>query len=234
MSQATLFRSRAAAEKFAKETVGGMTQTSKMPSYSYSTSAFDCNVGGKLANVAGSVCSGCYARKNRYLFSATQNALRRRSDIIGADLDTWRENITTFLRGVAPFVPETDRFFRWHDSGDIRSAEHLLAIVQIAREVPEWHFWLPTKEYAIVRAFYRDGGVLPANLAIRVSHPMVNARGSALGLGCASGVVDAAHVAIAADSPNASVCPAPQQGNTCGNCRACWDSAIVDVFYHAH
>ena len=50
-----------------EKSVGGISQTEKMPCASWSLSAFKCNVGGKLANIKNSVCYGCYAMKGNYL-----------------------------------------------------------------------------------------------------------------------------------------------------------------------
>jgi hypothetical protein len=30
------------------------------------------------------------------------------------------------------------------------------------------------------------------------------------------------------------VCPAPKQGNACGDCRACWSADVANVSYHKH
>ena len=30
----------------------------------------------------------------------------------------------------------------------------------------------------------------------------------------------------------AHICPAPNQGNQCGSCRACWDPSVKVVIYH--
>jgi len=170
--------------------------------------------------------------KNRYMFKATQNALSRRLQILEDNLVDWQQNMVVFLRGVLPFVPEVDRYFRWHDSGDVQSIAHLDAIVEIARAVPQWRFWLPTKEYAMLTAWRKAGNTEPENLCIRVSHPMRNARGSALKLGPGSGQIDGSKAETA--RALGRLCPAPKQGNVCGSCRACWDSRVSDVFYVHH
>ena len=48
-------------------TIGsGLSQTSKMPCYSFNLSALHCKTGSKLAKIKGSVCFGCYALKGNY------------------------------------------------------------------------------------------------------------------------------------------------------------------------
>jgi len=31
-----------------------------------------------------------------------------------------------------------------------------------------------------------------------------------------------------------ATCPAPKQGNACGDCRACWDPKVKNVAYGKH
>jgi hypothetical protein len=61
------------------------------------------------------------------------------------------------------------KHFRWHDSGDLQSLEHLRKIVAVARRLPGVKFWLPTREYQTVEAYRRGYGVMPANLVVRYS-----------------------------------------------------------------
>ena len=50
--------------KAAKESAGKLSLgNGKMPGSTFATDAFACKVGDKLAQVKGSVCNGCYARK---------------------------------------------------------------------------------------------------------------------------------------------------------------------------
>jgi hypothetical protein len=51
-----------------------------------------------------------------------------------------------------------EAYFRWHDSGDLQSLQHLLDIVRIAEQLPNVSFWLPTKEKGLVykyREYFR-------------------------------------------------------------------------------
>ncbi len=45
-----------------------LSKPSKMPGYGWSTPASRCITGSKLRRIKGSVCHGCYAMKNRYVF----------------------------------------------------------------------------------------------------------------------------------------------------------------------
>ena len=64
---------------------------------------------------------------------------------------------------------EKSGFFRWHDSGDLQSVDHLKAIVQIARNLPRIKFWLPSREIKIIKDYLKDSGSIPDNLNIRIS-----------------------------------------------------------------
>ena len=65
--------------KEALDNVGGLSNPGKMPGFGWSISALRCDVGGKLVDVKGSVCEGCYALKNTY---GTPSKQHWRSDIM--------------------------------------------------------------------------------------------------------------------------------------------------------
>lgn len=109
--------------------------------------------------------------------------------------------------------------FRWFDSGDLLSEDHLAIICDIARATPEVQHWLPTKEYRIVGNTHIK---IPSNLTIRVSAAMIG--GSAPNLGYPVSVVNGIGLA----------CPAPSQDGKCMDCRACWDSEIPVINYTLH
>jgi hypothetical protein len=199
--------------------VGGLSRPSKIPGYCYSVPAKACKTGGKLVKVVGSVCEKCYALKGRYGFENVQVALRRRLDLMNKP--EWREHMIELLRH--PAVLKT-RWFRWFDSGDIQSPENLLDIIAIALAVPEMTFWLPTKEYRISREVTAE---MPANLCLRISLPMIDQEKTQVYAHPTSGVVKDREAF-------GWQCPAPTQGNSCGDCRTCWDKSVAHVSYHAH
>jgi hypothetical protein len=87
-------------------------------------------------------------------------------------------------------------------------------------------FWLPTREYQTVEAYRRMGGRIPRNLCIRYSAHIVNGP-PPLRYGLpVSTVSSSPHNA----SPGAHHCPAHEQGNTCGPCRACWNPQVNTWF----
>ena len=134
----------------------------------------------------------------------------------------WVDAMTIAIGGT-----ESSGFFRWHDSGDIQSLKHLTDICQIAKNLPNISFWLPTREYSIVAEYVKQNGAFPENLTVRLSALMINGQppftiANRLGL-VTSGVSDTGFN-----------CPSPSQGNKCLNCRACWNKYVANVNYKTH
>ena len=115
-------------------------------------------------------------------------------------------------------VIKRQKWFRWHDAGDVQDLEHLNKIFEICRATPETNHWLPTREAWIKPHLPRR----PKNLVIRFSAPMVNQRAPE-SWPHASEVVD-----------QGATCPAAKQGNECRDCRACWDPAVKVIKYGKH
>ena len=202
--------------------VGGLSKPSKMPSYGYSLSAFKCKVGSKLREVLNSTCANCYALKGRYIFPNVQEALDRRMDKL-MNNPKW---VDAMIYLILHYCTKT-KVFRWHDSGDLQSVQHLINIVNIAECTPNVKHWLPTREVTIVKKYKDLFGEFPSNLVVRISATMVN------------GVPHKFHehsstVATSNDLAIGHLCPAPKQDNKCGDCRACWDTNIKNVTYLEH
>ena len=202
--------------------VGGLSKPSKMPSFGYSLSAFKCKVGSKLREVLNSTCADCYALKGRYVFPNVQEALDRRLEKVENN-PKWVEAMA-FL--ISWYCTKT-KVFRWHDSGDVQSLEHLVMIVEIANRTKEITHWLPTREVGIVQQYKKKYGKFPINLVVRISSTMVN------------GVPHKFHehsstVATSKALSIGHLCPAPKQNNKCGDCRACWNTNISNITYLKH
>lgn len=207
--------------------VGGLSSPSKMPGWGYSLPALECGVGGRLRAIAGSVCQGCYAMKGRYVFPNVQRALYRRLRAI--DRKLWVPAMAELIRRRSADVP----YFRWHDSGDLQSPEHLGRIADVARATPEVRHWLPTREYRHVAEFVDQGGEVPANLNIRLSAHMVG--GHVPTFPRLRGLVTVSTVTREGDDTRGAYeCPSRFQDNQCGDCRACWSPDVATVTYRLH
>jgi len=189
-----------------------------MPGYSTSLPASACKVGSKLAKVAGSVCESCYATRGNYIWPDVRAGLCRRLDAL--DNPDWVKGMILL---VGNYTDTEDPHFRIHDSGDMQSVEHVLKWVKVAQALPWVKFWAPTRERAMVRAARANmGDRWPENLVVRLSAPMM---GTAL---------KSSFPTSSVDSGIGHACPAPKQGNQCGECRACWSSEVSNVDYHKH
>ena len=204
----------------AQKRAGGFSDTSKMPSKSWGTSANDCNTGGKLRKVKGSACEDCYAHKGAYLWSTTKRAHDNRS-AAALQSNAWRADM---IEGIGK-----DKYFRWFDAGDLRDLQHLQDIVKIARETPNTSHWLPTQERGILKAYKRAGGLIPDNLVVRVSRAMRDAT---------SGTDHGLHESVVLDNraalPGETECIAYKQNAECRECRACWTPSVKVIAYPKH
>jgi hypothetical protein len=215
---------------------GPLGYPSKMPGTSYGISAHACKIGAILAKVKNSVCHGCYAMKANYQYPSVAQAHAKR--LAGITDPQWTMAMVTLLnaahaRGTGRKGKFAVGWHRWHDSGDIQSVEHLTKICAVAAATPHIRHWLPTRELAMVMRYVARGGIVPKNLVIRVSATMVDGVATAQ-WPTTSGVHTAkAHFAPLHDE-RPRYCPAPEQGNQCGPCRACWDPTVEHVSYHKH
>ena len=196
--------------KKAKLITGSMTRTSKMPGLSYSLPAWECKTGSKLRKVKGSVCASCYALKGNYTrYKAIKAAQYVRLESLKHPLWT------------AAMVAQVKRqkYFRWHDAGDVQDLDHLNKIFEVCRLTPNTNHWMPTREAWVKDHLPRS----PKNLVIRFSPPMINQRAPESWPN-SSMVIDKGY----------HTCPAPAQGGQCGDCRQCWDPKVKVVSYGKH
>ena len=204
--------------KRAKEVTGGLSEPSKMPCYGYSTPAKDCITGSKLRDVAGSVCEGCYAMKGNYLFNNVMDSLAKRLRLIQSEL--WIEGMV-FL--ITHYCRDT-KIFRWHDSGDLQSVDHLERICEVCFQTPTVKHWLPTRELSIVKQFIANGGIIPDNLVIRVSATMIDGQPTKAWK----------YTSTVTRDKDLANCKAYENDNKCGDCRKCWDKRFYNIAYPKH
>ena len=198
-------------KKQAHKITGGLSKPSKMPGPAFNLPASRCITGAKLVKIPGSVCHGCYALKGRYRFNNVQKALERRRQALTSP--QWVEAMVVLVSG--------NEFFRWHDSGDLQSLEHLKNIFEVCKLTPDVSHWMPTREAQFLKDI--DPATVPPNLIIRMSSHMIN-----------QGPVKQWPWTSTVTSGEGRTCPAPDQGNECGSCRACWDRSTPNVCYGKH
>ena len=200
-------------KKEAAKITGGLSAPGKMPEGSYNLPAVACQTGAKLRQIPGTPCHGCYAFKFRYNFKNVKDALARRLESITDP--QWVQAMAVLIKG--------KKHFRWHDSGDLQSAQHLINIFEVCKLTPDTMHWLPTQERQYLK--FLDPEVIPKNLIIRLSNSKNDTKpGRAWD-----------HWSTVVTTPRAGhVCPAPEQGNSCGDCRACWSRDVHEVQYKIH
>jgi len=199
--------------KEAKQITGGLSQPNKMPGYSYNLPAQACITGAKLVKIPGSVCAGCYALKGRYRFPNVKDALARRLNSLTDP--KWIEAMSVLVAHYSLKVP----FFRWHDSGDLQSVEHLINIFEVCKLTPQVEHWIPTREAKFLPL---NTDSIPKNLIIRLSGHKIDRP--------AAGFWPWTSTVVTVEKS----CPAKEQGNQCKDCRACWQRNVPNIAYGLH
>ena len=203
-----------------KDITGSLSKPSKMPGHAYGLPAQECKTGSKLAKVKGSTCNSCYALKGCYVFKVVKAAQYKRLESIKHP--RWVEAMAAQINA------KRNKFFRWHDSGDVQDVTHLSKIFAVCRMTPDVAHWMPTREAWIKKYL----NLAPANLVIRFSATMVDQAAPASWPNTSTvespGSMRATHI------QGSQRCPAPTQDNKCKDCRACWDPEVKNVAYEAH
>ena len=190
--------------------VGGLSKPSKMPGWSIGIPAKECKTGKKLRQIKNSVCEGCYALKGCYVFKVVQEAQYKRLEAI--QHPDWVLAMATLINSKKPDV------FIWHDSGDVQDVQHLEKIFEVCKLTPAKRHWMSTREAWIKDHMHKA----PANLVVRFSSPMID-QGPVKSWANTSTV-----------STKSRSCPAPDNNNECGDCRACWDPLVKNIEYGKH
>lgn len=197
--------------------LGHISKTRKMPCYSWSLSAFDCEFTDPICMKI------CYAKQHHYRYRNVQDALAK-NKTSWLDRD-WVKNFKLFLQ-------ITDaKFFRWFDSGDLPNIMLLEKIGKVADTNKDVKFWLPTRAREILTNYYEAHNKkklykLHKNLIIRFSASDVDTDpdykfASKIGISTSS---------VRTKNYN---CTAKLNDNTCGSCRLCW-TRFKEVSYYKH
>jgi hypothetical protein len=197
-----------------------LSKASKMPCKSWSLEALvTCpaskNKDGSLVDA----CKGCYATTGNYRFPNVKAPRAHNKD------DWKREEF------VADFVQEldTERYFRWFDSGDMYDLRLANKILEIMQSTPWVNHWLPTRmhKFAKFAEVIAKMEALP-NVVVRKSSDSVTG-------GVIDGLTTSTIAPDAASAPEgAKVCEAYTRGGKCGTCRLCWSKDVALVAYPAH
>ena len=217
-------------KKEASTVCGTLTSTSKMPCKSYSLPTEACITGFKMSQIAGSICSSCYADKGFYKMYANNIKPAQFSRLDSINGEYWVSGMVSLIG--------SDEYFRWHDSGDLQSVEHLEKIISVANNTPHCKHWLPTREYSIVKQYIAKNGreSIPNNLKIRLSamYPDKKVVIPVSLQGIANVTVSNVHTSLVSLKANdlGNACKASDQGGECRDCRLCWSDKPVSYLMH--
>lgn len=164
-------------------------------------------------------CSGCYATTGNYRYpNVKAPRLSNRED--------WQR-----LDWVADMVKtlDSDRYFRWLDSGDLYSLALAEKVFEVMKLTPWCKHWLPTRmhKFPKYKNVFSKMAALP-NVSLRFSSDSVD--GSYIdGLHGSVIVPMAAHA-----TENMTLCRAYENAGKCSGCRACWQKDVPLIAYPAH
>lgn len=163
-------------------------------------------------------CKGCYATTGRYVMKNVYTPRRLNKE--DWQRDAWVADMVQAL--------DTDRYFRWFDSGDmydIRLARKILAIMQAT---PHVKHWLPTRmhKFSKFMPVINEMNALP-NVVVRFSSDSVTG-------GTVAGQYTSTIVPTVDDAGTAVACRAYENAGKCSGCRACWNKSVDVIAYVAH
>ena len=153
-----------------EEKIGTLSNTTKMPSYSWGIPTEYCQTGMKLAKIPGTICYKCYADKGFYKMPVVNAMYQKRYDAI--DMPEWVDYMSELITQKYKKLTKSRLYHRWFDSGDIQSYSHLMKIFEVCELTPHIKHWVATREYSIVDKV--DEKDVPKNLCLRVSATKVD------------------------------------------------------------
>lgn len=208
----------------AMKIIGSLSRPSKIPTFGYALPAMDCKSGSELRNERNSSCSKCYGYNGWYSFGWVRKAMEKRS--IAIFHSEWVDGMVYAIK----YHMLTE--FRWHDTGDLQSVEHLKKICDVAYATPEVKHWLPTQEPEIVYEYWKRHQGFPENLrhGLRLSAKYINGEppvklAKKMGIGVSK---------VVSGKFNTSYdCPSSNQNGQCKSCRRCWNDDFM-IIYKLH
>ena len=164
-------------------------------------------------------CQGCYATTGNYVF-ANVKAPREHNK------NDWQR--TEWVSDMVAAL-ETDRYFRWFDSGDLFSLGLAEKVLEVMRLTPWCKHWIPTRMYKFPKfaLVLREMAQLP-NVSVRFSSDAID--GSYIsGLHGSTIIPDSDTV-----PEGVARCNAYASEGKCSGCRQCWDKSVPVIGYVAH
>ena len=166
-------------------------------------------------------CKGCYATTGNYNYP---NVKAPRAE----NKQDWQR-----IEWVDDMVQEleTDRYFRWLDSGDLYSLALAEKVLEVMIATPWVKHWLPTRmhKFPKFREVLTRMQALP-NVMVRFSSDSVIGEFTP---GLHGSVIGPAAETYQ-DQPGMALCRAYEHAGKCSGCRNCWNKSIPLIAYPAH
>lgn len=200
-----------------------LSNTSKLGVKSWSLQAYNtCPASIDKNGLLVDACAGCYASFGNYRFSNVK-ATREYNRI------SWQDDnfVSDFIKQL-----DTERYFRWFDSGDLYSLGLAKKIYEIMLNTPHVKHWLPTRmhKFSKFHDILKAMQALP-NVVIRLSSDSID--GSLV----KSDLIDTNSSILPSElieGYGGFICPAYNQGGKCLSCKACYNKDTKTVAYVAH
>lgn len=197
-----------------------LSNTDKMPCKSWSLQARETCPGAidQITKQLVAACAGCYATTGRY--GAPNVKEPREHNRQDWQRDGWEADMINEL--------DTERYFRWFDSGDVYHPKLAEKIYNVMKATPWCKHWIPSRSYKIarIRVWLEAMRALP-NVSVRYSSDSVTGE---YDNGLHGSTIIPTHDTVT----QASVCHAYENNGKCGSCRKCWDKTIPVIAYVAH
>lgn len=164
-------------------------------------------------------CKGCYATTGNYRYpNVKAPRLENREDWQRLE---WVDDMVKAL--------DSDRYFRWFDSGDVYTLALAEKILEVMKRTPWVKHWLPTRmhKFPKFRQVFTEMMSLP-NVMVRFSSDSVH------------GVyIQGLHGSVIVPDPatlpeGVTLCRAYENAGKCSGCRACYDKSVGVIAYPAH
>ena len=202
--------------------IGTLSNTTKMPSYSWGIPTEYCKTGMNLAKIPGTICNKCYADKGFYKMPVVNAMYQKRYDAI--EMPEWVDYMSELITQKYKKLAKSRLYHRWFDSGDIQSFSHLMKIFEVCENTPHIKHWISTREYKIIDQVRAKD--VPKNLCLRVSAIKVDGPIPKFWKWTSGVHKHKRH--------KGRECPAYKQAGQCKDSRACWDRKVKQVSYKEH
>ena len=163
-------------------------------------------------------CKGCYATTGNYRYpNVKAPRIHNRDDWQRIE---WTDDMVNEL--------DSDRYFRWFDSGDMYTLALAEKILDVMTRTPWVKHWLPTR----MHKFPKFRNVLQRmqsldNVMVRFSSDSVTGE-------FIPGLHGSVIVPNSEFKTSAKLCRAYETVGKCNKCRACWDKTVPVIAYPAH